>query len=155
MKYLLRKILFFVPYYKYLNLALKFIQITNNLFMKESGILTKKEEKWLSKFLDAAIKFDGLMELVDGVAIRLLVSIADNYIVEEFISEGWKNPLKELVQLGIARDKEGIAALLDSKIDVPFITDAYELIGFNAAVKLIGSKMYAYIDSVEIAEDED
>jgi len=150
MKYLIRKVLLLVPYYKYINLLIRLIKVAIPFIMADKkGLLDRDEEKWLSKFLDDAIKLKGLAEVLDGAAIRVLVSTLDNIVAEKYIPEDWKNPLKELIKLGKARDKAGIAKLLESKVDIPFIDDDMELLAFTSVINFIGAKMYAYIDSVE------
>lgn len=154
MRWLLRRILLLVPYYRYTKLIINLLTLLNKLVMGENrGILTKADEKWLAKFMDAAIKLKGFMELIDGGLIRVLLTTLDNIVVDKYISDEWQNPIERLIQLGKDRDKEGIAAFLDEKIDLPFIDNFSERIAFQSVVNFIAAKMYSYIDSVDVEGD--
>lgn len=155
MMWFIRKLFNLVPYYKQIKLLIRLLQVINAVIMSDKkGILSKKDEKWLSKFLDEAIKLKGIAEAVDGFAFRILIVTLDNIVIEKYVPEDWQNPIEKLIELGKARDKAGIAAFLDSKIDLPWVSDVAEIAIFNSVVTFIAGQMYKYIDSIEIAEDE-
>lgn len=86
--------------------------------MNEKGILTKDDERWIAHRLDDVCKLKGWIELVDGHAFRALISVADNYLVENYVPETGKNLLKELVILGKAKDVEGIKTLINEHFKI-------------------------------------
>lgn len=151
--FIIRRVLKFVPYYKYIGIVFKLLKITKALTM-EKGILTKKDEKWLAKFLDGAIKLNGFAELIDGIIARILLVTVDNLIIDKYVPENWQNPIEELIKLGKERNKEAIAEWLDKKIDLPFLNELSERVAFESVVRFIAAKMYEYIDSVDIPEDD-
>lgn len=155
MMFLFRKILKLVPYFRYIKLIIRLLKVTNALIMAEKrGILSKADEKWLAKFMDKAIKLKGVLELIDGGVIRVLITTLDNIVVEKYVPDDWQNPIEELIALGKARDKAGIAAFFDKKVDLPFVDDITEQIAFNSVVNFIAAKMYKYIDSVDLTTDD-
>ena len=117
----------------------------------EKGALTKAEERWLARFLDAVIKLPGLWELFDGAGLRTLIAIADNYVVERYMSQGFKNFLAEAIQLGKANDKEGLANLIieKGKIDNEKIKEMGSI-----AIDFILSGMYEFIDKVNLNDKD-
>lgn len=151
--FIIRRVLKFVPYYKYIGIVFKLLKITKALTM-EKGILTKKDEKWLAKFLDGAIKLNGFAELIDGIIARILLVTVDNLIIDKYVPENWQNPIEELIKLGKERNKEAIAEWLDKKIDLPFLNELSERVAFESVVRFIAAKMYEYIDSVDIPEED-
>lgn len=117
----------------------------------EKGVLTKQEERWLARFLDSVLKLKGVWELVDGPGFRVLIAIADNHVVEQYVKAGHKNILKELVKFGIARDKAAIAGLIAEKANIqnPVLVSMGE-----SAVNFLMSAVYEYVDNVDTeAED--
>ena len=151
--FILRQVLKRVPYYKYISIVFKLLKLTRALTM-EKGILSKKDEKWLAKFLDSAIKLSGFAELIDGVVARILLVTLDNLIIDRYVPDDWQNPIEELIKLGKERNKEAIAEWMDKKIDLPFVEGVSERVAFESVVRFIAAKMYDYIDSIDV-EDKD
>jgi len=119
----------------------------------EKGILTKEEEKWLAKVGDKSIKLKGFWEMVDGLLIRVLISLIDNLLLDKVVPEGWKNHLKEAVRLGKARDKKGLEELLDEQFDLPFFGKLEQVI-YTSVVNFITAKIYAYVDSLDLTTED-
>ena len=105
-----------------------------------AGILTKQQEKVLAGWVDDAIKLKGILELVDGYAARVIISIVDNTGLDK-LPEELKSDLGELITAAMNKDvgliKEKAALIIDNLIDIPGIDDEAEAILFEGAVKII------------------
>lgn len=106
--------------------------------MEEKGILSKSDERWLSRVLDYVCELKGWLELVDGPSFRLLIKVADDYVIENYVPVTTKNVLKELVILGKAKDVNAIKDLINEhlKIANPLI-DTLELMALNFVLKAV------------------
>lgn len=128
-----------------------FIKTFINLFIVEKGALTEQEERWLARFLDAALKLKGIWELIDGPGFRTIIAIGDNYAVEKYVKEGNKNFIKEVIALAKAKDKEGVADLIMEKTNLD-----------NAVLKSMGSQaidfiltaVYEFVEDVDLNEED-
>lgn len=154
MKWLLKKIASLVIPFSGAGWVLRIIgvgKIILNLFIVEKGALSKKDERWLARFLDSVIKLKGIWELLDGPGLRTMIAIGDNYAVEKYVKEGGKNFLKEVIALAKVKDKEGIAKLIAEKANVD-----------NAVIKTMGAQaidfiltaVYEFVETVNV-DDED
>jgi len=104
------------------------------------GILTKQQEKKLAKIVDEAIELNGLLELVDGYAARVLISLIDDKALDK-LPEGLKLNLSLLVDAAIDEDverAEKIAAnIINDFVDIPGLNENEELMIFEGAIKII------------------
>ena len=105
-----------------------------------AGILTKQKEKVLAGWVDDAIKLKGILELVDGYAARVIISIVDNSGLDKLPDE-LKESLNKLVTAAIDKDLQKVEAeaiiILDSLLDIPGLDDEAEALLFEGAVKII------------------
>lgn len=62
----------------------------------EKGIFTAEQEKFLAEKLDEAIKLKGILEVVDGMVFRGIISFVDNAYADKIQVE-IKTKLQELV----------------------------------------------------------
>jgi hypothetical protein len=107
---------------------------------ERKGLLTAEQEKVLAELLDEAIKFNGLLETMDGIAFKLIIKTVDDNFAEKIPAE-WQSPLEPLIDKVIEQDwaaaGELAAELLDAKIDIPGLDDASEEAIFKGAISMI------------------
>lgn len=106
--------------------------------MINKGILTRSEERWLSRTLDHVCELKGWFELVDGPAFKLMIKVADDYVVENYVPDTTKNVLKQLVAFGKLKDVNSIKSLINEhlKISNPLI-DTLEFMALSFILKAI------------------
>lgn len=137
-----------------IQLAVKVLTLINNLIMAEKkGILSRKDERWLAKFIDSALKLKGFAELIDGAIIRGIIAILDNVLIEKHLPDEWENPLEKMIEAAKNKDTTALAELIDAKIDVPFVDGIAERAAVEGAVRFLSGIIYKYVDSIDI-EDE-
>lgn len=115
----------------------------------EPGILTQEQEKKLSDLLDDAIKFKGVMELVDGYVFKALLTLLDDRLVNA-LPEQIKIKLAEIADAVIAEDIEKAEQLstdlINELIDVPLLDAIQEGLIIGALVRLIVSAVVNWIE---------
>ncbi|WP_107822772.1 hypothetical protein [Mangrovibacterium marinum] len=117
----------------------------------EKGILSKKEQRWLRNALDKLTFKKGLADLIDGAGYSLLISVADDYLVEKYVSDGAKNVLKEAIELGKAGDSKGLTDLLFERLSLD--NDILKSFG-EQAVNFILSGILEYVESIDVSDEE-
>jgi len=101
----------------------------------EKGILTEKMEIELSNSLDNLVKLKGILESVDGIAFKMVITIIDNNIAEK-IPSPYKETLAVLL-IDIFEDKdynaaaEKAAVFVDGLVDIPGLDDPTEAMVFK------------------------
>jgi hypothetical protein len=118
--------------------------------MAEKGIFTLEQEKKLAGLLDDAIKLKGLMELVDGLVFRALLTLLDDQLIDK-LPEAIKVQLSQIAEAVIAEDVETAETLatdlINSLIDVPLLDEESEGLLIGALVRLIVSSVLKWIES--------
>lgn len=105
-------------------------------------ILNDENRKFIAGVIDDAIDAKGVLELVDGIAARVILNVVDNFVDSKItIPDEIKLDLNELVEAAKEKDIEAVeeiaASLLDRLIDVPGLDNEGEKILFEGAVKII------------------
>ena len=117
--------------------------------MAEKGIFTLEQEKKLAGLLDDAIKLKGLLELVDGIVFRALLTLLDDKLIDK-LPEGVKAQLAQIAEAVIAEDVETAETLatdlINSLIDVPLLDEESEGLLIGALVRLIVSSVLKWIE---------
>jgi hypothetical protein len=117
--------------------------------MAEKGIFTLEQEKKLAGLLDDAIKLKGLLELVDGIVFRALITLMDDQLIDK-LPEGVKTKLAQIAEAAIAEDVEAAETLatdlINSLIDVPLLDEESEGLLIGALVRLIVSSILKWIE---------
>ena len=109
--------------------------------MKEKGLLTKQMQNKISEWIDEQVKLNGVFEVMDGVAIKLILSQLDD-IFGEKIPEPYKSKLAEVINVVFEeKDKEkAIKLVLDfanEKIDIPYLDDDSEKLLFDGVYTIL------------------
>lgn len=114
----------------------------------ESGILTRDQEDKLSKMIDDALVFRGLIELVDGYLARVLITVLDDKYVDK-LKEDVKIKLAALVDAGFAEDVELVktlaADLVNSLVDIPGLDETAEGLIFRGAIDIAVGAIIAWV----------
>lgn len=105
-------------------------------------ILNDDNRKFLAGVIDDAIEAKGILELVDGVAARIILNVVDNFVDNKItVPDEIKLDLNELVEAVKEKDIEAVeeiaATLLDRLIDIPGIDDEGEKILFEGTIKML------------------
>ena len=122
--------------------------------MAEKGIFTLEQEKKLAGLLDDAIKLKGVMELVDGLVFRQLLTLLDDQLINK-LPEDIKVKLAQIAEAVIAEDVETAETLatdlINSLIDVPVLDEESEGLLIGALVRLIVSSVLKWIEGKKVA----
>lgn len=112
----------------------------------EKGFLSKKDERWLRKVLDHVCRLKGLAEVVDGPGFGLIISVADNHVIEKYLPIEQKNLLVELIKLGKEKNTEAIQKLIIErfKLTNPLIISLEQM-----ALNFILSAIYEWAVNIE------
>jgi hypothetical protein len=117
--------------------------------MAEKGIFTLEQEKKLAGLLDDAIKLKGILELVDGLVFRQLLTLLDDQLIDK-LPEAIKVKLTQIAEAVIANDVEAAETLatdlINSLIDVPVLDEEAEGLLIGALVRLIVSSVLKWIE---------
>ena len=118
--------------------------------MAEKGILTSEQEKALAQKLDEAIKLKGILELIDGVVFKALITLLDDQLVEK-LPEGIKTSLAAIATAVINNDVEAAETLatdlINGLIDVPLLDEESEGLIIGALIRLIVSSILTWVNS--------
>jgi hypothetical protein len=100
----------------------------------EKGILSSALESKLAEKLDELVKLNGVLEAVDGVAFKIVITAIDNNAAEK-IPEPYKTQIAEmLVEILEDQDYQSAALkaseLVDSLVDIPGLDDPTEAMIF-------------------------
>jgi hypothetical protein len=118
--------------------------LTNNKTKKMKnvkGILTPEIEAKIASWLDDQIKLNGILETVDGLAFKLVISQLDNNLGEK-IPEPYKTEIREIVLL-VLEDKDYENAItrafdfINEKIDIPDLDDETEDLLFKGLISIV------------------
>jgi len=122
--------------------------------MAEKGIFTLEQEKKLAGLLDDAIKLKGILELVDGLVFRQLLTLLDDQLIDK-LPEAIKVKLGQIAEAVIADDVETAETLatdlINSLIDVPVLDEESEGLLIGALVRLIVSSVLKWIEGKKVA----
>jgi hypothetical protein len=111
--------------------------------MSEKGLLTKKMEQEAAKWLDEKIKLPAILEAVDGMAFKLVVSLLDDNYGDK-VPEPYKTEIRELLT-EIFEEKDLQAAtymaldFADSLIDIPYFDDETEALIFKGLAEIVAA----------------
>jgi hypothetical protein len=105
------------------------------------GILTPEMESKVSQYLDDIVKLEGILEAIDGLAFKLVITQLDNNFADR-IPEPYKTEIREVLS-DILMDNDynsainkGLA-LLDSIIDIPMFDDESEALIFEGLASIL------------------
>jgi hypothetical protein len=107
----------------------------------EKGILTSELESKLAVMLDDAVKLTGILEAVDGMAFKIVITAIDNNVADK-IPEPYKTTIAELL-VDILQEQDYEAAcnkaamFLDTLIDIPGLDDPTEAMIFQGIFTVI------------------
>ena len=105
----------------------------------ESGILTTVQEKQLAEMVDNALKFKGILELIDGYVAKILISYLDDKVLDKLKDE-LKVKLAALVDAVMAEDielSETLAAeIINGLVDIPGLDEEAEGLIFKGAIEI-------------------
>jgi hypothetical protein len=105
-------------------------------------ILNDDNRKFIAGVIDDAIDAKGVLELVDGIAARVILNVVDSFVDSKItVPDEIKLNLNALVEAAKEKDIERVeeiaAALIDSLVDIPGLDDEGEKILFEGSVKII------------------
>ena len=116
------------------------------------GILTSEQEKALAVKLDDAIKFKGLLEIVDGYFLKGIITIVD----DEFINKLDPDIISKLRLLATSCIDEDVnlagelvGDILNDLIDIPMLDETSEGLLFKGAINLIIGAVQKWIEDKE------
>ena len=116
------------------------------------GILTKEQEQIFAQMIDDAIKAKGFLEVVDGYAAKVVVTLVDDNLLEK-LPEAVKVSLSELADACIDEDvdraEDVVSDLLNALVDVPGLDEEAEGMIFSGAIHLIAGAVKTWIASKE------
>jgi len=105
----------------------------------ESGILTTVQEKQLAEMVDNALKFKGILELIDGYVAKILISYLDDKVLDKLKDE-LKVKLAALVDAVMAEDielSETLAAeIINGLVDIPGLDEEAEGLIFKGLIEI-------------------
>ncbi len=118
----------------------------------EKGILTKDDQKWLRKVLDAVTFKKGFMDLIDGPLYGLLITVADDYVIEKYVAQGQRNVIKEAIELAKDNNAEALNELVLNRLNLDglFLRNIGE-----QAVNFVLTAIVEYVEDVELNIEED
>ena len=115
------------------------------------GILNTAQEKFWSDLLLEKLSLSGWKGLVAKLGVPVVIRMVDDQYAER-IPEPWKSYATQLstslylsVQDGVVTDEELvgmtdlIATIIDTKVDIPMVSDEDEILIFQQTVKLLAS----------------
>jgi hypothetical protein len=112
--------------------------------MAELGFLTSKQEKALAEMIDEALHLKGFLELIDGYAAKIVITLIDDKLLEKLavkVSADIKAQIGALVDAAIAKDlplAETLAsALLTSVVNIPGLDKETEGLILKGAIELL------------------
>jgi len=115
----------------------------------EKGILTLEQEKKLAELLDDVIKLKGLLEIIDGMVFRALITLLDDQLVDK-LPENIKTKLAELASAIIAEDVESAETiatdLINALVDIPALDEETEGLIIGGVIRLIVSAVLKWIE---------
>jgi hypothetical protein len=116
-------------------------KINKNKQMAEKGLLSKAMESKIAKWLDDQVKLDGIFELVDGIAFKLLISQLDNSFGEK-IPEPYKTKIQEIIVIVFEEEdiEKAIGTALDfidEMVDIPYLDDESEKLLFDGLLMVL------------------
>lgn len=119
--------------------------------MAEKGFLTKKQENAFADMVDNAIKAKGLVELLDGYAARVAITLIDDKGLDKVeVSKEIKALFGTLADAIIAKDVEKAedlcAEILNTLSDIPGLDEDAELMLFEGAVKILIGAVRKWLD---------
>lgn len=105
----------------------------------ESGILTTVQEKQLAEMVDNALKFKGILELIDGYVAKILITYLDDKVLDKLKDE-LKVKLAALVDAVMAEDielSETLAAeIINGLVDIPGLDEEAEGLIFKGLIEI-------------------
>lgn len=105
----------------------------------ESGILTTVQEKQLAEMVDNALKFKGILELIDGYVAKILITYLDDKVLDKLKDE-LKIKLAALVDAVMAEDielSETLAAeIINGLVDIPGLDEEAEGLIFKGLIEI-------------------
>lgn len=113
--------------------------------MTEKGFLSKKDERWLRRLLDHVCVMRGFGEIVDGPGFGVLISIADNYLVEKYVSQKDIVTVRDLISVCKSRDVDAIKLKVNEILNV---TNPLVISMEQAALTFIMAAIYEWADNL-------
>jgi len=117
--------------------------------MEEKGILTPEQEKKLAGMLDELIKLKGILEMIDGLVFKALITFVDDKFADK-LKEEIKVKLAALVDAVMAEDLplcETLAAdVINSLIDIPGLDEEAEGLIFKGVIELLVGVITKWIE---------
>lgn len=133
-----------LPVYK----TLKIIVMSNVDYL---GVLSNKEQRYIAKVLDALTFKKGIMDMVDGFMYNGIIKVADNFVVEKYVSEGNQNVLKKAVALTRANDADGLTVLIAEQVNV---SNSTILVMGEQAVNFVLAALYEFVGDLDLEVDD-
>jgi hypothetical protein len=105
------------------------------------GVLSPELESKIAQWLDDAIKLPAILEAVDGMAFKLVISQLDNKF-GEMIPQPYKGQISELFEM-VFDEQDYTAAItlgfeaLDTIIDLPLFDDETEALIFEGFAQIV------------------
>ena len=118
--------------------------------MDEKGIFTKEQEKFLANVIDDALKLKGFLELVDGYAARVVISVVDDQLIDKLKLEV-KEKLAAVAEAALNEDidaaEDAASDLLNFLVDIPGLDEDAEGLIFKGAVELALGAILKWIEN--------
>lgn len=118
--------------------------------MGEKGFLTKEQEKKLAQIVDNAIKAKGFLELIDGYAAKIIITIIDDTALDKVnLSDELKEKIQDLVDAAMAENvdvAEDIASdIINDLVDIPVLDDATEGMLIKGAIEFLVAAIIKWV----------
>jgi len=120
--------------------------------MAEKGVLTKQDERWLRKILDHVCVLKGWQEMIDGPSFGILISMADNYVVEKYISPEDVSLVKDLITVCKTRN---IVEIKNKINEILNLTNPLVISLEQAALTFIMAAVYEWADNLTVIINND
>ncbi len=123
--------------------------------MKDEGLLTREQEKVVVGLLDDLIKGNAITEPISDLALKILVPLIDNNFLGKAVTaanltdtnvESLRGAIDALFNKDYELAGDHIAALVDSKIDVPLLDDLTENILFKSLFGILVAAIRSKVD---------
>ena len=120
----------------------------------EKGILTNEQEKYLAGLVDNALKLSGVLELFDGYAAKVLITMLDDKVVDK-LKESVKVKLAELVAALLGNNLELAETLaadtINGLVDIPGLDEESEGLIFRGTIEILVGVVIKKVEEIKQA----
>jgi hypothetical protein len=123
--------------------------------MGNLGILTTEQEKTISNLLDNAIKFNGIIEFLDGYIFKAIITYIDDKYADQLDAK-LKSQLTELATAVLAKDielSETLAAnIINSLVNIPGLDEEDQTLIFKGILEFLVGVILKWVKDKKAAK---